>query len=63
MRERQMRTIWRNVFFLVVITILLLLSNRERSLLDMFTGFVYGVSFWELAYTIRDMRQAKRKLK
>ena len=63
MRERQRRIILLNMVFLVVFTILILLSDRTFGCLDMFVGFLYGASLWELVYTAREMHRAKKKLK
>ena len=61
--NREFFTILRNIIFLVIITILIILSDRERNWLDMFTGFVVGISIWELAYTFRDIHSRKKKLR
>jgi len=63
MRERQRRIILMNAVFIVVITILVLLSDRSFGLFDMFVGFLYGAAVWEIGYTAREMQRAKKKLR
>ncbi len=56
------RILW-NITFLVVIGILIFLSNRERNWFDIFTGFVCGMSLWEIVYLLRDVQREKKKLR
>ena len=52
-----------NAVFIVVITILVLLSDRSFGLFDMFVGFLYGAAVWEIGYTAREMQRTKKKLR
>ena len=59
---RKFFVIW-SIIYLIIMAVLIVGFGKVKSWLDLFTGFVMGVTVWSLLIIYRDRKKSRRNLK
>lgn len=59
---RKIFVIW-SIIYLIIMAVLIIGFGKVKSWLDLFTGFVMGVTVWSLMIIYRDRKKSRRNLK
>lgn len=59
---RKIFVIW-SIIYLIIMAVLIVGFGKVKSWLDLFTGFVMGVTVWSLMIIYRDRKKSRRNLK
>lgn len=52
-----------SIIYLIIMVILIIGFDKVKSWMDLFTGFVMGITVWSLMIIYRDRNRSTRRLK